>query len=189
MVIESLLDRIILPAMLSTTPPPVRAIQHESLRAIWIETVDHEFSAQRASETAKTLILNQVNEQEPHKSIVEESVEVTTLPVQLSYPEEKAPSILMTSSVKPGLGSSWRHATDLQLFLSRMEMIGDSGIGNNLHGEGHSRVLSESEADVDMSVEVSAEEVVEITADTRIAEVMKSKRLTAGEWCVFQLKS
>ncbi|KAK3845422.1 MAG: P-loop containing nucleoside triphosphate hydrolase protein [Linnemannia gamsii] len=331
MVIESLLDRIILPAMLSTTPPPVRAsemlqdrssrhaprymssgwsrvnqllggkgwcsgevseicgvsgtgktmiclnttiallVQDESLRAIWIETGDHEFSAQRASETAKTFILKQNVLQGPHESIVEELaiemrvknvlsriqvyschdvydvlsaigvfrstqlrvglsgfhrvsprvfvidslsavlssllrmgdgvghatmmhlsrelrqvasdfdlvVLVTTLPVHLSYPEEKAPSILMTSSVKPGLGSSWRQATDLQLFLSRMELIGGSGNGNNSHGGGHSRLLSESEVDVDMSVEVSAEDVVDITAETRIAEVIKSKRLVS----------
>ncbi|KAG0074296.1 hypothetical protein BGZ90_010883 [Linnemannia elongata] len=118
---------------------------------------------------------------------------VTTLPVQISFSEEKAPSILMTSNVKPGLGSSWKYATDLQVFLFRMEMAGGGGnesIGSN--GGGHSRHPSGNEGDVDMSAdmsaEISADETIDVDAETRFAEVIKSKRLTTGEWCLFQLK-
>ncbi|KAF9904708.1 DNA repair protein rad51d [Linnemannia zychae] len=308
MVIESLLDRVILPSMLNTTPPAARAsevlqerssrrvprylpsgwnridqllggkgwcsgevseicgisgigktmmclnamiallVREESSRAIWIETVDHEFSAQRASETAKACILSQRDQQESDESNNDDSavepraapsvprrdstrvlvidslstvlasllrmgdgvghatmmhlsrelrqvasdfdlvVLVTTQPVQLSYPEEKAPSILMTSSVKPGLGSSWRHATDLQLFFSRLDMTGSSGNGDKLYGGDNSRRVSGGEVDVDMSVDMSPEDVMDVTAETRIAEVIKSKRLATGEWCLFQLK-
>ncbi|KAF9134521.1 hypothetical protein BGW39_006786 [Mortierella sp. 14UC] len=308
MVIESLLDRVILPYMLDTTPPAVRAsellqeqssrraprylssgwsrvnqllggkgwcsgevseicgisgigktlmclnatitllVQDESSKAIWIETVDHEFSAQRASESARTSILSQLNRQGPQESDDDDSavepraapsglrrdsarvlvidslgtvltsllrmgdgvghatmmhlsrelrqvasdfdlvVLVTTLPVQLSYPEEKAPSILMTSTIKPGLGSTWRHATDLQLLLSQMEMTGGSGSGDKSNGGDKYRYVSGSEVDVDMGVDVSAEDITDVTSETRIAEVIKSRRLTTGEWCLFQLK-
>ncbi|KAF9153595.1 DNA repair protein rad51d [Linnemannia schmuckeri] len=254
-------------------------VQDESLQAIWIETVDHEFSAQRASDTAKAYIRSQKDWQEPqelgdddlameahvknvlsriqvyscqdvydvlnaielfrstrrlgpsinrrlsprllvvdslsavltnllrmgdgvgHATMMHLSRElrqvasdfdlvvlVTTLPVQLSFSEEKAPSILMTSSVKPALGSSWKYATDLQVFLSRMEMIGGDGNGAIKPNEGYSRHPSGNEVNMDMSAEVSGDEITGVNAETRIAEVIKSKRLTTGEWCLFQLK-
>ncbi|KAG0037093.1 hypothetical protein BGZ82_003162 [Podila clonocystis] len=49
------------------------------------------------------------------------AVLLTTVAVQLNGPEDQRPSILLSSVVKPGLGTSWRFATDLQLFVSRME--------------------------------------------------------------------
>lgn len=105
---------------------------------------------------------------------------MTTLPVQISFSEEKAPSILMTSNVKPGLGSSWKYATDLQVFLSRMETTGGGGNGAIRSNEGgHSRHPSGNEVDVDMSAEISADETMDVDAETRIVEVMKSKRLVS----------
>lgn len=104
---------------------------------------------------------------------------MTTLPVQISFPEEKAPSILMTSNVKPGLGSSWKYATDLQVFLSRIEMIGGGGYGAIRSNGGHSRHPSENGTDVDMSTEISVDEIMGVDGETRIAEVIKSKRLVS----------
>jgi len=44
-------------------------VQDKSSQAIWIETVDHEFSAQRASDTAKAFILSRKDRrQEPQES-------------------------------------------------------------------------------------------------------------------------
>ncbi|KAG0003524.1 hypothetical protein BGZ65_001625 [Modicella reniformis] len=78
---------------------------------------------------------------------------VTTSTVQLSNPEEKAPSILMTSHVKPSLGSSWRYATDLQLYLTRLNPDQHPGPESDPFGND----TRESRA--------------------RVAEIMKSKRL------------
>ncbi|KAG9069384.1 DNA repair protein rad51d [Linnemannia hyalina] len=257
-------------------------VQDESSQAVWIETVDYEFSAQRASDTAKAFILSRKDQQqEPQESgegglVLEAHVKnvlsriqvyscqdvydvlnaiemfrstqrrpdpprshrlsprlfvvdslsavltnllrmgdgvghatmmhlsrelrqvasdfdlvvlVTTLPVQISFSEEKAPSILMTSNVKPGLGSSWKYATDLQVFLSRFEMTDGGGNGTiKPSRDGYSRHPSRNEVDVDMSAEISADETMDVNAETRIVEVIKSKRLTTGEWCLFQLK-
>lgn len=86
----------------------------------------------------------------------------------------------MTSNVKPGLGSSWKYATDLQVFLSRMEMTSGSGNGAiRSNGGGHSRYPSGNEEDVDMSAEISADETMDVDAETRIVEVIKSKRLVS----------
>jgi RecA/RadA recombinase len=43
-------------------------VQEELSQAIWIETVDHEFSAQRASDIAKVYILRQKECQEQQES-------------------------------------------------------------------------------------------------------------------------
>ncbi|KAG0213198.1 hypothetical protein BGX33_003078 [Mortierella sp. NVP41] len=250
MVTESLLDRIILPSMLSNIPQPVRAnemffersakqlpryftsgwnrvnqllggqgwlsgevseicgvsgvgktmmclnsaisllVQDASSQAIWIETIDNEFSAQRASDTAKAHLLSRKTPQEPQESEAEQAdIEVTTLPVQLSYPEEQVPSILMTSNVKPGLGSSWRHATDVQIFLSRMELSGGGGGGGGGGGSGiNPTAVPNGGNNISTSAARSADETVRVNTETRVVEVMKSKRLTTGEWCLFQLK-
>ncbi|KAF9542594.1 hypothetical protein EC957_001801 [Mortierella hygrophila] len=166
-------------------------VQDESSQAVWIETLDYEFSAQRASDTAKALIFSLKDQQkEPQESDEEGlALEVTTLPVQISFSEEKAPSILMTSSVKPSLGSSWKYATDLQVFLSRFEVTDGGGNGSlKSSRDGHSRHPSGNEVDMDMSAEISADETMDVNAETRIVEVIKSKRLTTGEWCLFQPK-
>ncbi|KAI8346836.1 P-loop containing nucleoside triphosphate hydrolase protein [Mortierella sp. GBAus27b] len=57
----------------------------------------------------------------------------TTSTVQLSNPEEQAPSILTASNAKPSLGSSWRYATDLQLYLTKLQQSHHQELG--LHHE------------------------------------------------------
>jgi hypothetical protein len=104
---------------------------------------------------------------------------VTTLPAQLSFPEEKAPSILVTSNVKPGLGSSWKYGTDLQVFLSRFEMLGGGDYRAIRSNGDHSRLPSGDGVDQDMSAEIYIGEITGVDAETRIAEVMKSKRLVS----------
>ncbi|KAF9090491.1 hypothetical protein BGX29_011440 [Mortierella sp. GBA35] len=254
-------------------------VQDASSQAIWIETIDNEFSAQRASDTAKAHLLSRKTPQGPQESEAEQAdieakvksvlsriqvyncrdvydilnaiemfrterrrvdhsdpprpstklfvidslsavltnllrmgdgvghatmmhlsrelrqiasdydlvVLVTTLPVQLSYPEEQVPSILMTSNVKPGLGSSWRHATDVQIFLSRMELSGGGGGGGGGSGNNPTAVPNGGN-NISTSAARSADETVRVNTETRVVEVMKSKRLTTGEWCLFQLK-
>ncbi|KAG0308100.1 DNA repair protein rad51d [Dissophora globulifera] len=119
------------------------------------------------------------------------AVLVTTLSVQLSYPEEQSPSILMTSNTKPSLGSSWRYATDLQLFLTRLSRVRrhqwQQQPANVSTGE--ARVVAGSDLfgdEVDESA-IRVPEDGEGFASMRVAEIMKSKRLRIGEWSLFNL--
>ncbi|KAK3810773.1 MAG: P-loop containing nucleoside triphosphate hydrolase protein [Benniella sp.] len=98
---------------------------------------------------------------------------VTTSTVQMSHPEEQTPSILITSNVKPSLGSSWRYATDMQLYLTKLHCV---------HLPGHESV---SFADTAREGNIETLSNERTGRDPRAAEIMKSKRLTIGSWCVF----
>ncbi|KAG0321503.1 DNA repair protein rad51d [Dissophora globulifera] len=111
--------------------------------------------------------------------------------VLMSYPEEQSPSILMTNNTKPSLGSSWRYATDLQLFLTRLSRVRrhqwQQQPANVLTGE--ARVVARSNLfgdEVDESA-IRVPEDSEGFASMRVAEIMKSKRLRIGEWSLFNL--
>lgn len=97
----------------------------------------------------------------------------------------------MTSNVKPGLGSSWKYATDLQVLLSRIETAVGGGSGAiRSSGGGHSQHSSGNELDVDMSAEMFADENMDVDAETRIVEVIKSTRLVSWSnwlrWSVYR---
>ncbi|KAF9376961.1 hypothetical protein BGX21_003317 [Mortierella sp. AD011] len=106
---------------------------------------------------------------------------VTTISVQISLPEEQPPSILATSNSKPGLGSSWRYATDLQLYLTRL---------NPLHMQQMVRLPDGSDLfgdDSDEDYSKAPIEGVNKMSSMRVAEILKSKRLKIGEWSIFDL--
>ncbi|KAG0207600.1 hypothetical protein BGX28_001191 [Mortierella sp. GBA30] len=94
------------------------------------------------------------------------AVLVTTLSVQLSHPEEQAPSILMTSTAKPGLGTSWRYGSDLQLYLTRLVLPLKAEDGSNAHLM-NSGLFGEDESEDD----------TDGSAADRLVEIMRSKRL------------
>ncbi|KAG0056372.1 DNA repair protein rad51d [Gryganskiella cystojenkinii] len=103
----------------------------------------------------------------------------------LSHSEEQSPSILSTSNVKPGLGSSWKYTTDVQIFVSKI------GIGQTRqsytkrdHTKIDSDLFDESDVDVDPTEKAEAGSG---GRSMRVAEIMRSKRLKIGEWCVFEL--
>ncbi|KAF9993086.1 hypothetical protein BGZ79_002314 [Entomortierella chlamydospora] len=103
---------------------------------------------------------------------------VTTISVQISLPEEQPPSILATSNSKPGLGSSWRYATDLQLYLTKLNplhmqrMVGLSD-GSGLFGD-----------DSDEDYSKAPIEGVNRMSSVRVAEILKSKRLANGRYLI-----
>lgn len=49
-------------------------VQDESSQAVWIETVDHEFSAQRASDAAKAFILSRKDQRQGPQESNEEDL-------------------------------------------------------------------------------------------------------------------
>ncbi|KAF9392857.1 hypothetical protein CPB97_008448 [Podila verticillata] len=93
------------------------------------------------------------------------AVVITNVAVQLNGPEEQGPSILQSSVAKPGLGASWRFATDLQLFVSRLETPPSQW--------GHAMQSSEA---------LPSQQIA------RLAEIVRSKRQKIGEWTVFNIK-
>ncbi|KAF8933743.1 DNA repair protein rad51d [Dissophora ornata] len=121
---------------------------------------------------------------------------VTTLSVQMSYPEEQSPSILMTSNSKPSLGSSWRYATDLQLYLTRLNPAyhrhQQQYQQQQLIGSSTARMTTRLESDLfgddpDMDESRVPDESGVSNASSRVAEIMKSKRVKIGDWCMFDL--
>ncbi|KAI1294255.1 hypothetical protein EDD11_008209 [Mortierella claussenii] len=131
-------------------------------------------------------------------STTEQTVRLVTSMTTLIHPEEQSPSVLMTSYVKPGQGVSWRYATDLLLHLSRLPRshrkrpLGESFVqaparlDSNLFGdekeESNGRDGRFSSTRKDSSDESAT------GTPTRVAEIMKSKRLKIGEWCLFDLQ-
>ncbi|KAI7817098.1 P-loop containing nucleoside triphosphate hydrolase protein [Gamsiella multidivaricata] len=103
---------------------------------------------------------------------------VTTSTVHVSYPEEQTPSILMANNAKPSLGSTWRYATDLQLYITRMSRSSDQqsveSLVKNENGGGNNDEGAEQDASGN-------------NGPSRLAEIMKSKHLKIGEWCLFDL--
>ncbi|KAI9236631.1 MAG: P-loop containing nucleoside triphosphate hydrolase protein [Podila humilis] len=87
------------------------------------------------------------------------AVVITNVAVQLNGPEEQSPSILQSSVAKPGLGISWRFATDLQLFVSRLETPPSQW--------GHP---------------MQSSEVLPSQQVARLAEIVRSKRQVSGEF-------
>lgn len=83
----------------------------------------------------------------------------------MSHPEEQTPSVLITSNVKPSLGSSWRYATDMQLYLAKLHCV---------HRLGHE---SASFADTTREGNIETLSNERTGRDPRVAEIMKSKRL------------
>ena len=106
----------------------------------------------------------------------------------MSYPEEQSPSILMTSNSKPSLGSSWRYATDLQLYLTRLNPAYHRHHPQQLQyqqlqqiGSSTAKTTTRVESDLfgdDADVDESRLPHKSIShASTRVAEIMKSKRV------------
>ncbi|KAF9947954.1 hypothetical protein BGZ72_010112 [Mortierella alpina] len=100
---------------------------------------------------------------------------VTTLSVQLSYPEEQSPSILMASTSKPSLGTSWKYATDLQLFLTRLNIPSEERVESDTKGvlDSH-RFGDELPSDGDTQ---ALGIVAHGGVPGRLAELLRSKRL------------
>ncbi|KAG0083749.1 hypothetical protein BGZ92_010504 [Podila epicladia] len=138
-------------------------LDHNSSRVIWIETSDGNFSAERAYSAAKAQSKKQSSEtvNADQGSL---DIELTTVAVQ-NGPEDQSPSILLSSVLKPGLGTSWRFATDLQLFVSRMETPPSQ-----------------------WSHSMQSLEPTPSQQTARLVEIMRSKRQKIGEWTVFNIK-
>ncbi|KAF9967949.1 hypothetical protein BGZ70_007583 [Mortierella alpina] len=109
---------------------------------------------------------------------------VTTLSVQLSHPEEQVPSILMTSTSKPSLGTSWKFATDLQLFLTRLNTRLSERDESDTNGVVDSHLFGDELSDGDTPAPGT---VAQGGVPGRLVELLRSKRLKTGEWCVFHL--
>ncbi|KAF9580602.1 DNA repair protein rad51d [Lunasporangiospora selenospora] len=114
------------------------------------------------------------------RSIAQEfntTVLVTTSTVQILQSEEHSPSILLSTTLKPGLGTSWRFTSDLQLYLSRFEA---SSLGLL---EDRSGALKRGLVDPNLFQEDNdtcghvEEKRIPQSSQSRIAEVMRSKRL------------
>ncbi|KAG0261359.1 hypothetical protein BG011_001072 [Mortierella polycephala] len=115
---------------------------------------------------------------------------ITTMSVQASNPEETAPSVLATNTTKPGLGSSWRYATDLQLCLTRLDRTSLGQVQETSNGSGIHKLDSDLFAD-DVDDENGQETPIVDTdraSMTRLAEITKSTRLGIGEWCLFSFR-
>ncbi|KAF9288346.1 hypothetical protein BGZ68_000388, partial [Mortierella alpina] len=99
---------------------------------------------------------------------------VTTLSVQLSYPEEQSPSILMTSTNKPSLGTSWKFATDLQLFLTKLNTPSRERNENETIGVADPHLFEGELLGGDMQVPgIAAEGGV----PSRLVELLRCKRM------------
>ncbi|KAF9358398.1 DNA repair protein rad51d [Mortierella sp. AD094] len=110
---------------------------------------------------------------------------VTTISVQISLPEEQPPSILATSNSKPGLGSSWRYATDLQLYITRLNPLHTqqlAGLSGGRVANKPDSSLFDDDSDEDYG-KTSIEGVNRVSA-VRVAEVLKSKRLANGPYLI-----
>ncbi|GJJ72300.1 nucleoside diphosphate-linked moiety X motif 19, mitochondrial [Entomortierella parvispora] len=105
------------------------------------------------------------------------TVLVVTSTVLLSENEQQAPSILSTNKVKPGLGSSWKYATDLQLFISKTR----SDQVSNGSKRDYSRIDSDLFNEDDTAAPVVSQSAGAAFGPVRVAEVMRSKRLKIGE--------
>jgi len=107
------------------------------------------------------------------------AVQVITSTVLLSDTEEQAPSILSTSKVKPGLGSSWKYATDLQLFISKMR----SDQVSNSSKRDISRIDSDLFNEDDTTAPALSQSAGIGYGPVRVAEIMRSKRLVSVYSC------
>ncbi|KAF9157895.1 hypothetical protein DFQ26_008191 [Actinomortierella ambigua] len=137
------------------------------------------------------------------------AVLVTTLTVHVSAREE-SPSILTASQAKPGLGTSWHYATDMQVLISRLDTTNPPTADSHNNEDQSSRtdkrqkrqrISHQEEDDMAQSAGEAAAANGEASTTstqvrdstdyhssvTRFAEISRSKHMKAGEWCLFNL--
>ncbi|KAF9114978.1 hypothetical protein BGX27_009306 [Mortierella sp. AM989] len=180
-------------------------VRDKTSHAIWIDTLDG-FSGQRASDVARAHLLRQIGGSKGGMPAEDRAIQMTTngatnlyvghatmvhtarelgrlavdfgLVVMISFSEEQSPSILATSSSKPSLGSSWRYATDLQLYISRLNVQHRQRVTEFSMGKTANKPDSNLfDADSDEDYDTASVEGVNGVSALRLAEILKSKRL------------
>ncbi|KAF9433330.1 Nucleoside diphosphate-linked moiety X motif 19, mitochondrial [Entomortierella beljakovae] len=92
---------------------------------------------------------------------------LTTLTAQIAFPEEQSPSILATSNAKPSLGSSWKYATDLQIYLTKLDPTNNHRLVEFTRSDAYMRNVHSSSIGIESNK----------TPAMRVAEILKTKRL------------